>query len=529
MKIIRVVPLLFAISSILNAADIVEVSATLVPVTHPDASNLSQLELHQQVQIARSRGAEDLLKLSSVIESGKWATIKRGREFFYPGEYSEAKVYRAASDSGKYSIPEAGIAPGNHSLILPSFPSSTSRTEIGASLQVRPTVKEDGVIYLEGKFKDTVFEGLSEEAIPVTVETSQMIRQNRVHPIMSSRIDKAVFRKVEKDFGVMLPDSPGTSANAKLLRNAKTTYTYFLPVVLGNTAFGAPGKIEMQNSEAPTGPIRSTMMKATMVRDFFIKPKTEEKAAEQGILILDVKKIENPEPVPSPNSKRRIYLKSRFIESSVPPSLKVPVMSGDTFNGIVGDLTMKQGSDLLSAPSVVLDSGTTGKVELVREFIFPTRYIAPALETVNTGNKFPVTPPVPDVFESRNIGVSLNVGATLEANDMIRLKVKSSVVAFEGFIDFGNPVMAVKSGMIKKLKPNVVHESTVEMPIFPFRNTETELVVPNGSYVAVTMIFDYHNENHQKERLLKIRKAKVEEVKTPRYLTVFLSPTTIPE
>ena len=95
----------------------------------------------------------------------------------------------------------------------------------------------------------------------------------------------------------------------------------------------------------------------------------------------------------------------------------------------------------------------------------------------------------------------------------------------KGFLDFGNPVMAVKSGMIRKLKPIVIDESKVEVPVFPFRVTDTELLVPNGSHVAMTMIFDYHNKNHQKDRLLRIRKAKVVEVKTPRYLTVFLSPS----
>ena len=143
------------------------------------------------------------------------------------------------------------IAPGNLTVIIPNSATQMARTDLGAAIKVRATVKPDELIYLEGTFNDTVFEGLSNESIPINVETRKLVRQDIVTEIMSSRIDKPIFRKVEKDFAVMLPYSAGSSLNARLIRESQSKYTYFIPFVLGNTAFGAPGKVELDDTDAP--------------------------------------------------------------------------------------------------------------------------------------------------------------------------------------------------------------------------------------------------------------------------------------
>lgn len=517
MKSLLILCLSLLISPFLRAGELVEVTATLIKINHPSPESLSQIELHQQFQIGKSGGADDLLQLASVVESGKWASIKRGRDFWYPAEYSDAKIYQAAGDDGTYTIPTTGIASGNSTIIIPNSPTRMTNTELGASLRVRPTVKEDGLIYIEGQFKDTVFEGLSDESIPIKVETRQLIRQNRVHEIMTSRIDKPLFRRVEKEFAEMLPYAAGTSRNAKLLREAQSKYTYFIPIVLGNTAFGAPGKIELKEEANPTGPIRSTVMKATMVKDFFIRPKAEQTPREHGILRLEVKKVALPEPAPA-GSRTDVYITSKFFESRSAFSFENPVFNDATFQSEFKKLNSVKGTDIVSAPSVMVRSGQTGKIQVCREFIFPTAYSAPFF------HESEVAPATPDEFKVINVGVSLDVTASVESRNFIRLKIHNLVNTFEGMLEFGNPIMSIKSGPIKKLKPVVDNENSVIMPVFPFRETETEILVPNGAHVAVTMIFDYHNTNHQQDRLLRIGKAKVEEVKTPRYLTVVLSP-----
>ncbi len=512
-----------------QAGEIVEVSGTLVRLRDANVLDLSQIELRQQLLIARNQGAEDQLKFSAVVESGKWATIKRGREFWYPGEYCATKVHQAPGDDGVYSIPKGAIPPGNDTIIIPSSPTRMDHVGLGAVLEVRPTVKEDGLIYLEGRFKDTVFEGLSQEAIPVNVEIKQLVGPAKSAEVMVNRIDRPMFDKVEKEFGVMLPYSAGTSENAKRLRESQSKYTYFVPMVLGNTAFGAPGKIELKTSgETAMGPIKSTMMKATMVKDFFIRPQETNQPVEYGILILEVKKIDLPAASPqSVFREKLIFLNAKFVESESPePSGKL-IWTEEELLAASGPFAQRKGVDLMSAPSITFKPGQSGKIEVVREFIFPAEYLPPGLSTVEQKG-FPVDPSIPKRFESRNIGITLELVAAIGEEDRIHLKVKSSVRAFEGFLDFGNPIMALKSGMIKRMKPVVAMENRVEMPIFPFRETETEVVVPSGSYVAVTTIFDYYNKNHQTEGFLKIGKPKVDEVKTPRYLTVYLSPSMVP-
>jgi len=85
-------------------------------------------------------------------------------------------------------------------------------------------------------------------------------------------------------------------------------------------------------------------------------------------------------------------------------------------------------ADLFSNSSFVATSGERAKVEAVREMRYPTQF-DPAKDKSDRL--------VPTAFETRNVGVILEIEAAAEADNNINLSVTSKVVRFMGFIDYG--------------------------------------------------------------------------------------------
>lgn len=506
----------------IKAENLVEVTATLIPVgDEAKVTGLSQLELKKELMSARARNHEKLLQLSVVVESGEWATVRRGREFWYPKVYSKAKVHKAVKDSGEYSVPEGQASTTNHTMVYPNSPLEMTSEDLGALLRVRPTIKQDGLIYLEGELRDVIFEGFTEEAIPITVKTKQLVKGSRSQEILVSRIDTPVFHRFKQNFGVMLPHSSGTSEAAKRLRQAQTQYDYLIPVELGNNIFGARGKIEFDTPEkgkafSVRSAIGSSLVdKATMLKDRLIQknPNQERKSA---LLLLEVKKIKPPISQPySGQGSAQIFLTSKLVESSKPLALPGAILTDDEYQAVIREINKQKGLDILSAPSVVASSGQTCELKVIREFVFPTSFEPP-----ENGNKVSEYAN-PVAFETRDTGVTLKAECE-QRGDKIGLRLSSYITEFEGFVGYGNPVMRIKSGVVKKMKAAVESENGVEMPVFPFRASDTDLEIPNGSVVVFTTIFDQYNEEHHTNKLLRIGQPKVEEVISPRYLTVFI-------
>ena len=97
-----------------------------------------------------------------------------------------------------------------------------------------------------------------------------------------------------------------------------------------------------------------------------------------------------------------------------------------SFQMLMRGLSQKKGSDVLTAPSVTAKSGETAKIEIIREFWYPTEYEPPELpnnvsswggnnnrnnildDVLNNNpaqvTSFPVTPATPGVFEMKPVG-----------------------------------------------------------------------------------------------------------------------------
>ena len=175
------------------------------------------------------------------------------------------------------------------------------------------------------------------------------------------------------------------------------------------------------------------------------------------------------------------------------------------FQVVLRALDQKKGTDLLSAPSVTTRSGLPAKIEIIREFIYPTEYDPPELPNQVGSNygggggggdilpgglgqvsSFPVTPATPTAFEMKPVGVSMEVDPTVSPTGFtIDLNLSPEVVEFEGFINYGNPITSPAIDALGRPTQVVITENRIEMPVFSTRRVKTQVTVWDGQTVAI--------------------------------------------
>ena len=185
------------------------------------------------------------------------------------------------------------------------------------------------------------------------------------------------------------------------------------------------------------------------------------------------------------------------------------LLTDPQFQLVVRALNQKKGVDLLSAPRVTTKSGQRAVIEIVREFRYPTQFEAPQLpQTVgslttraDTGgiiplggaSSVPVTPTTPTHFETRNTGVTLEVEPVVGPDGVtIDLNLVPQVVEFEGFINYGSPILAPSSSFLNTVTGGLINSpqsvltpNVINQPIFSTRKVTTSVSVWDGQTVVL--------------------------------------------
>ncbi len=185
------------------------------------------------------------------------------------------------------------------------------------------------------------------------------------------------------------------------------------------------------------------------------------------------------------------------------------LLTDPQFQVVVRALNQKKGVDLLSAPRVTTKSGQRALIEIVREFRYPTQFEPPQVpQTVGSvstrtdstiialgggGSSVPVTPTTPTHFETRNTGVTLEVEPVVGPDGVtIDLNLVPQVVEFEGFINYGSPILAPSSSFLDTVTgglitspPSVITPNVINQPIFSTRKITTSVSVWDGQTVVL--------------------------------------------
>jgi general secretion pathway protein D len=184
------------------------------------------------------------------------------------------------------------------------------------------------------------------------------------------------------------------------------------------------------------------------------------------------------------------------------------LLTDPQFQVVIRALNQKKGVDLLSAPRVMTKSGQRAVIEIVREFRYPTQFQPPQIpQTVGAvttrsdtdiislggGSSVPVTPTTPTAFETRNTGVTLEVEPVVGPDGVtIDLNLVPQVVEFEGFINYGSPILAPRTSFLDTMTggiitapQNVITPNVINQPIFSTRKVTTSVNVWDGQTVVL--------------------------------------------
>jgi len=178
------------------------------------------------------------------------------------------------------------------------------------------------------------------------------------------------------------------------------------------------------------------------------------------------------------------------------------IFSNPQFQVVIRALNQKKGVDLMSAPKVTTKSGNKAVIKVVRNFPYPTEFNPPEPpQTTGTGSTTAVdvpdgsiisgsivTPTTPTAFETRDLGVTLEVEPVVGPdNYTIDLNLSPEVVEFEGFINYGSPILGAQFDpfTVPFIIQTTLTENVINQPIFSTRKVTTSVSIWDGQTVAL--------------------------------------------
>ncbi|HEX9615199.1 MAG TPA: type II and III secretion system protein, partial [Bacteroidota bacterium] len=181
------------------------------------------------------------------------------------------------------------------------------------------------------------------------------------------------------------------------------------------------------------------------------------------------------------------------------------IFTNPQFQVVLRALNQQKGVDLVSAPKVTTKSGQRATIQIVREFRYPTEYDLPQVTQTPGSIYTPATPTTPTSFETKPVGITLEVEPTVGPDGYtIDLILSPRVVEFDGFINYGSPIntvvtlvpsVAVPFIFPSVSAPFVVTQNIINKPVFSTREVTTEVTVYDGQTVVIGGLI---SENIQK-------------------------------
>ncbi len=153
-------------------------------------------------------------------------------------------------------------------------------------------------------------------------------------------------------------------------------------------------------------------------------------------------------------------------------------------------LDQKKGVDLMAKPSITTRSGQSSSISIVRKFIYPTEYEPPKLpnevDSFSGGGAIPVTPATPTAFETKDVGITLEVLPVVDANKQyITVTLNPVFSDFDGFVNYGSPINSTASGLLGNTETVTITENAILMPVFSKQSVSSTVDVADGATVVV--------------------------------------------
>jgi len=164
------------------------------------------------------------------------------------------------------------------------------------------------------------------------------------------------------------------------------------------------------------------------------------------------------------------------------------VYSGIQLQMMMRGMDQKTGADIMTQPSTIARSGERAKIEVIKELIYPSEYEPPELPNdTNNGGISPTTPSMPTAFETRNVGITLEVEPRVGPNKkMIELSLNPELVEFEGFVNYGTPITSPSINRLGEPETRVITPNTILMPVFKTTRLQNQTVtIQDGATIVL--------------------------------------------
>lgn len=150
--------------------------------------------------------------------------------------------------------------------------------------------------------------------------------------------------------------------------------------------------------------------------------------------------------------------------------------NGLNYKAIVHALNKSNTGDVLSTPRVTTQNGQQAVIKMVQEQYYPSTWTDATIAQSGTWSTF--TPSSPDLGDATELGVSLTVTPTVDADRYtITLAMTPVVQSFLGWTDYSYPVPDPSGG------PDIIN--TLKMAILELRTVQTSLVVYDGETIVM--------------------------------------------
>jgi general secretion pathway protein D len=177
------------------------------------------------------------------------------------------------------------------------------------------------------------------------------------------------------------------------------------------------------------------------------------------------------------------------------------VFTNPQFQVVLRALNQQKGVDLVSAPKVTVTSGRKATINITRKFPYPRDYSPPQVpQTQGNGSLNPATPATPTSFETRNVGVQLEVEPTVGPDGYtIELSLSPQITEFQGFVNYGSPIQTVAP--VQLLTPTaflgintttaigskqiILTQNVINQPVFSVRQVDTQVTIYDGQTVVL--------------------------------------------
>jgi general secretion pathway protein D len=152
------------------------------------------------------------------------------------------------------------------------------------------------------------------------------------------------------------------------------------------------------------------------------------------------------------------------------------VLTNPQLKVILQALSQHGNADLLSAPRVTTKNGVNAQIQIVKEIIYPTEFEVTQPTVQSQGDL--VTPPTvtPGSFETREVGVILNVTPAVGPDGYtIDLTMVPEVAELVDWIQYGSSITVQSQDFV----------FNIPQPVFSSRNATTSIVIWDGQTVVL--------------------------------------------